>query len=276
MCLEEKAKEEVDPVRVDVGEGLNLNYVEEGEGEAFVFTVGPGFEQTSQPDHLKLFSSRFRTIQYDTRGSGKSDDSDWYSFKSGCDDLVELLRALNIQKAIIYGGSSGGIQGLMFAYSYPEHVRALIVDGTSTEINIIAAKNWRTFAEKTLLAGKDATEDMVLQGAVRGGREGEFKVETALNPARYDVRARFSLFLELSNLYEHPITPYLGDITCPVLALHGEDDKLVGPGGSVRISRAIPGSQLRILPGCGHTVLATSPDTAKKEVLTFLDGLSTI
>ena len=263
-------------MRVDVGSGLNLNYAEEGDGEAFVFTVGPGFEQTSQPHHLKLFSPRFRAIQYDTRGSGESDDSDWYSFKSGCDDLLGLLKALNIQKAIIYGGSSGGIQGLMFAYTYPEYVRALIVDGTSAEANVIAAKNWRTFAEKTLLAGKDATEDMVLQGAVSGGKEGEFKVETAQNLARYDVKARFTLFLELSNLYEHPITPYLGGIRCPVLALHGEEDKLVGPGGSVRINRAIPGSQLRILPGCGHTVLATRPDTAKKEILEFLDGLSAI
>lgn len=260
---------------VDVGSGLKLNYAEEGAGEPLVYTAGPGFAQTQQSGQLKLFSPHFRAIQYDTRGSGESDDSDWYSFKSGCDDLLGLLKALNIQKAIVYGGSSGGIQGLMFAYFHPEFVRALIVDGTSAEINLIAAKNWRTFAEKTLIAGEDVTENMVLEGAVRGGREGEFKVETTQNTARYDVRARFSLFLELSNLYEHPLTPYLGGITCPVLALHGEEDKLVGPGGSVKISRAIPQCQLRILPGCGHTVLASCPDTAKKETLSFINDLPT-
>lgn len=266
-------------MRIDVGNGVSLNYVESGSGDPFVFTSGPGFAQTKrqerQPDTLSIFSSEFRTIQYDTRGSGDSDDADWYSFREGCEDLLGLLKALGIGpgEAVIYGGSSGGVQSLMFALVYPEWPRAIIVDGTSAEVNLVAAKNWRVFAEKTLVAGKDATEDLVLQGAVRGGKSGEFKVETASNPGRYDVRARFYFFLELSNLYEHPLTSSLGLITCPTLAIHGEEDKLVGPGGSVKITRAIEGSELRILPGAGHTVMSTKPDIAKPEVMAFVAGL---
>ena len=119
-----------------------------------MFTQGLGFSWIGNEKHLKLFHDDFRVIRSSGATRVVSDDVEWHTFQSGNADLAGLLNALNLEKAINSGESSGGVQALMFAYTYPEIVSALIVDGTSAEINFIAARNGRTFAERILMIGK--------------------------------------------------------------------------------------------------------------------------
>jgi pimeloyl-ACP methyl ester carboxylesterase len=261
--------------RLDVGEGLNLNYVEEGQGDPLLIVAGPGSDLASnQLDNLKAFAKfGFCAITSDTRGGGESDWTDWYSYKACADDAANLLAALNIDKAVIYGGSNGGIQALYFAVYHPDRTRAIIVDGSSSEVNHIAAKNWRNLALKTIEAGRDVMAEASGPGAVEGG---EFKIRSTQKVERKkepDPKAQFAMLYGISELYENPLTPRLRDVTCPALILIGEQDKLVGVGGSVKMSRALPNALLKILPESGHTVLGTTPEIAQKEISEFMKGL---
>ncbi|XP_016449099.1 uncharacterized protein LOC107774137 isoform X1 [Nicotiana tabacum] len=49
-----------------------------------------------------------------------------------------------------------------------------------------------------------------------------------------------------------PLSKRLGEISCPVLIVTGDSDRLVPPWNSDRLSRAIPGSCLEIIKNCGH------------------------
>ena len=258
-------------MRVDVGDGLNLNYHEEGNGIPFVFSAPPGIDITPWQPHIQMFTPHCRTIAYDGRGAGESDWSDWYSYDAACQDLAGLFKTLDIERAVIYGGSGGGILALYFALSYPDMARALVIDGSSAEVNFIAAKNWRKVAEETIKLGRDASDTVTGPGSFEGG---EFKIERYEPRSKEsDPRAKFAFYYGISALYENPLTPRLAGITCPVLILIGEDDKLAGVGGSVKMSRAIPGSQLRIVPGSGHTVLSSTPETARREILDFIESM---
>ena len=266
--------------RIDVGDGFHLNYVEEGQGPPFVFVTGPS-RSTIDAQQRKLLATHFRVIQYDTRGCGESDDADWYSMRLGAQDLVDLLKALGIKpgEAIIYGCSNGGVQTAHFAVNNPEWPRALIIDGSATHLNLVAAKNWRSWAEGTLKTGREVMDASSLLKDPSKTPEGQSDSKPADKPAstpspantpRYDLKGRVAVLWELSMLIDYPLTPHLKNITCPTLFLHGDEDKIVGPGGSVTMHRSTPGSTLKIVPKVGHIVLRQAPDIAKKEILTFL------
>lgn len=250
-------------MRIDIGDGLHLNYQEEGDGIPLVFAGPPG--RIMNPTNVHRFTSQCRIIIYDARGGGDSDWADWYSYRQCAHDLAALLKTLGIDKAIVAGGSASGIQTIHFALTYPDMILGLVLDGTSSEVNFTAARNWRAAAERTLTIGKDAGHE--IQGA-RAFPGNEFKIgKRAPRPKETDPRADFALYYGLSDLYEYPLTPRLKDIKCPSLILIGEQDKLVGVGGSIKMNKAIKGSELRIIPDAGHTVLATSPEVASREIL---------
>jgi 3-oxoadipate enol-lactonase len=260
-------------VRIAIDDDLQLNYSEAGNGDVFVLASPPGSDMGGHTAHyVDVFSPHFRTITYDSRGAGQSDRSDWYSYRSSCDDLAKLLTALGVDRAIVYGGSGGGILALHFVLNYPNRVRGIVVDGTSAEVNLNAAKNWRKMAEETLKAGRDVSTEISAPGAFEGN---EFKVRRSHEPdPTNDPRALFAFFYGISDLYENPVSPKLAQVTAPMLILVGEQDKLAGVGGSVRMHRAAPTSTLRILPECGHTVLGTRPEIAAQEILEFAGGLA--
>ena len=47
-------------------------------------------------------------------------------------------------------------------------------------------------------------------------------------------------------------TERLGKLTLPAVILHGADDPLVQLAGGEATAKAIPGSELRVIPGMGH------------------------
>lgn len=49
-----------------------------------------------------------------------------------------------------------------------------------------------------------------------------------------------------------PLSKRLGEISCPVLIVTGDSDRLVPSWNAERLSRAIPGSRLEVIKKCGH------------------------
>ena len=261
-------------MRIDVGDGLHLNVIEEGKGVAILQIFGPGSDAASGgQSKISMLADRYRVIVYDTRGGGDSDWADWYSMKTAADDAASLLNTLNIDKAVVYGGSNGAIVALYFALRHRDKALALILDGSSAAVNFVAAKNWRNLALRTIQEGRDVLAEAT--GAVAGAGL-EFKIdpsERVKDVKVPDPKAQFAMLNGIADLYDNPLEPQLKDIMCPTLILIGENDKLAGVGGSVRINRNMPGSTLRILKDSGHTVVGTTPDVAREEINTFLDGV---
>ncbi len=61
----------------------------------------------------------------------------------------------------------------------------------------------------------------------------------------------------------------LHQIDCPVLVLWGSRDALLFPRQGPRWERAIPGAELKPLPGLGHTPFFDDPDLLTREILEF-------
>jgi len=79
-------------------------------------------------DDLASFA---RVILYDKLGSGLSDPVGGVpTLESRADDLRAVLDAVGSTRAVLFGYSEGGPISVLFAASYPERVRALVLYGT--------------------------------------------------------------------------------------------------------------------------------------------------
>jgi len=83
------------------------------------------------PTLIDDLSKCFTVILFDSRGVGKTDDTDSdYPFKTLADDTIGLLDALNIERTHFFGISGGGSVVQEIALSYPERVEKLVLCST--------------------------------------------------------------------------------------------------------------------------------------------------
>ena len=256
-------------MRVKVND-ISINYEIAGSGKTLVLIHGLGGSTKSWETTVPLLSGHYQVLTWDVRGHGQSDKPEGnYSAELFASDLAALLRTLGIGSAFVLGHSMGGVIALRFALDFPDLCRALIVSSSSAEVNPQATKYWQELVATVLEKGMDAVPfdptRMFSKGFVERNPEviEEFARNRPVNePAPY---ARAALAMASYNYNEE-----LGRIRCPTLIIVGDQDVVTPPGGSVKMSRLIPGAKLIIFKDCGHVWFVEQPDVVSKAVLDFL------
>jgi pimeloyl-ACP methyl ester carboxylesterase len=261
-------------MRVQAGE-LELNYETYGEtGPWLVMCHGLGAGLQSMREPARFFADGYRVLIWDNRGLGGSDDAPEggdYSIATHARDLEALLAALEVDRAIVYGVSWGGVVAFRHAIDSPSRVRALVVDSTSAEMNAHAAENWvargRALFEGGVEAMSAAPAGLTEAGAAPRAPQ------PAADALRIDPRGFLETCEALATLHTHPMNDELRALGVPTLAIVGEDDRVAGVGGTVKLSRAIPACRLVIVPNAGHGVCMFDPARLRQEMESLLAGL---
>ena len=110
--------------------GLTLGYREWGRADGSVVVLLHGLG--SDADDWSLIGPglgrRFRVIALDARGHGQSDWATSYELSDLRDDVLEAMDALGVLAAAVVGHSMGGVVAYLLAATYPERVRALVLE----------------------------------------------------------------------------------------------------------------------------------------------------
>jgi pimeloyl-ACP methyl ester carboxylesterase len=118
--------------RINIGE-ISLNYNEQGRGEPILFIPGMMGLLDAWKFQLEYFSSNYRCISFDHRGTGESDKpSNAYSTELVAQDAIALLDKLGIERAHIVGTSTGGCVLQVIAIDHPERLRTATLNNTWT------------------------------------------------------------------------------------------------------------------------------------------------
>lgn len=204
--------------------GITQRYEITGEGEhtvAWIHGIGGSLDYWT--DVVPQFPG-FRHLSYDVRGMGQSEGTEGpVSLQLWAADLAALIEALDIERAIIAGTSMGGAIAQRFGIDFPQVSEALLLLSTSSRVGAAAEERWTRQADDTEKGGNP-----LLAAAQR-------------------AVAAYNMDEELQG------------IRVPSLVLVGEEDQTTPPGGSVIISRCIPGAELEIYAGIGHGPLKEEP-----------------
>lgn len=205
-------------------------------------------------------------VLFDLRGHGKSErPKSGYGLAAMADDLLGVLDGLGITRPVqLVGNSFGGLLAVYFASRHPERVAALaLVDPH------LGAKGWGEEMAKTLSLTGEERDRMIMKAFQSWlGRGSERKSSRLAASARALVEGT-TLVEDLRR------SPELSDaelarIRCPALAIYGEASDL--RPHAERLSRLLPRCEVRVYPGCSHSVLWEATAKVRDEVLGWLAG----
>lgn len=105
-----------------------INYRITGNGDtSLLFVHGSYINQTYWDEQVKYFSGRFKVITLDLPGHGVSgrERTDW-STQGFAEDVITLIKELDLKKVILVGHSWGADVNLIAATEYPQPIIGFI------------------------------------------------------------------------------------------------------------------------------------------------------
>ena len=158
--------------------GVNLNYEASGQGKAVVCVHGYTGSSQDWVEQISALSPNYRIVALDLRGHGRSEapsKAEQYSVPIFANDVLALLKALNIKKCCLIGHSLGGFIALQFALEHSEMLSALVLVGTGSGEGIVRPPGFAELRRK-------------LHELVRSqGMEAAFEYDAANNPQRIET-----------------------------------------------------------------------------------------
>ena len=109
--------------------GIRFHYLDAGSGTPFIFQHGLG-GNVHQPEGLYEARPGFRFIAMDSRGHGETrpiGEAAKLGFETFGDDVLALMGALGLERAIVGGISLGAGVALNFVLRNPEHALGLVM-----------------------------------------------------------------------------------------------------------------------------------------------------
>lgn len=268
---------------VPIGDGLELNVVEEGKGPAVVLVHGlPSNAQDWGAVPERLAQLGYRAVAYDRIGYGYSsrppDEGDRYTLDSNARDLHRLLDALEIRKAVLVGWSYGGGVVQRFVAEAPERCFGLVLLASvgplsgqgDSPIDRIAALPFATRILEWL-----ASVPPIGRRMTRDGVANAFSGEEVVPPGWLERTGAMlslpgtlrALVRETQRFDAKALHPE--GLRTPVLVLHGDDDRDVPLAHGEDLHRRISGSELVVVPHGSHMLPATHPDLVAASIHRF-------
>jgi non-heme chloroperoxidase len=261
--------------RVTIASGLTLSYADQGDlsGLTVLLLPGPTDSWRSYQPILDLLPRGVRAIAVSQRGHGESGKPDTgYRVEDFAADVVPLLDALGVERAVLAGHSGSCLVARRVALDHPDRVGGLILEASPTTLrddlqllrfvqsvvseldDPISAEFVRSFVVNT--SSESVPADLI-----------ELLVsENLALPARV-WQQTFAGLLEYDDQTELPL------IEAPTLLVWGDADALVSREMQDRLVGSIPDANLLVYPGVGHTPRWDDPMRFSNDLVAFAHGV---
>jgi pimeloyl-ACP methyl ester carboxylesterase len=249
-------------------------YVEEhGEGEPLLLIEGLGQSMWAWREQVPVFARHYRTIAFDTRGTGRSQVPDEpYGIDELAEDAADVLAG---RQARVVALSMGGYVALTLALAKPELVRSLVLVGTgaggpervprpqhvrdayAAAIGLPFDEYGRTTMPMTFSLGWTERNPERFEEILAARREHPTPEETL----DAHLRACYAFYGRGCDVER---------IAVPALVLHGDADLIVPVENGRILASRLPNAGYVELPGRGHNVQLEDPASLNRLVLEFL------
>ena len=266
---------------------VNIAYQVVGEGPLDLVLVHgwvQSFDAAWDIEPIERFYQRLasfsRLILFDKRGTGLSDRvplDDLPPLETRMDDMRAVMDEVGVERAAVLGHSEGGAMCALFAATYPERTRALVMSGSAArtrwardypigatdealeELERSILENWGVELIRSMLqqlAPTIADDEGLVQAHTRAALR-------AASPAAAAALTRMSAMIDVRHV--------LPAIRVPTLVLHRADEVLAD--ASRYVGERIPGAKVVELPGSEHMPWLGDQDAALAEIEEFLTGV---
>ena len=273
----------IPPIRYADNDGIEIAYQVIGDSGP-VFMGVPGlaqniellWEEPRAARFLRRLGSFCRLIHFDKRGTGLSGRSSGLSsFPDRVTDLQAVMEAEGVDDAFIGGFSEGGSMSALFAASYPERTRGLLLLSTTASFTRHEDLPWnRTSEEVTAMAaswsaawGQGHFTTRLLAPSMRDDEE------YLRWMARYERQALTpTALIDLWRMnVEIDVRALLPSIQAPTVVIHRRDES-IDLRNAEYLADAIPEARLVVLDGIDHLPWIGDQDAVLNEIEDLITG----
>jgi pimeloyl-ACP methyl ester carboxylesterase len=203
----------------------------------------------------------FHVVRMDNRDSGLSTvlagDSS-YDIADMGGDVVAVLDAAGIDRAIILGFSLGGLIACSVAIDHPERVAGLVSVGSSTGepgVGQATDEAWAAMVRPDAPDVESQIEQDLVGYRIWSNPEWRDEIRKRAYFERAHARARHpgAAARQLDAFTSHsPRIAELSELDVPTLVVHGALDPLIDASGGRRTAEVIPGAEYLEIEGFSH------------------------
>ena len=110
---------------------VELYYEEYGTGKPIILLHGNQETHKIFDKLIEQLKKKHKVYAIDSRCHGQSENPTEISYNLMCEDIIQFIKELKIEKPILYGFSDGGIIGLLIAIKEPDILSNLIISGAN-------------------------------------------------------------------------------------------------------------------------------------------------
>ncbi len=241
----------------------------------FVSNVELAWQQPTLAAFNRRLARICRLIRFDKRGTGMSDRVGVAPLETRMDDVRAVMDAAGSARAALLGSSEGGPLSLLFAASYPERTRALILWSSFPRVAWAPDVPWG-LSEQELQDDLDETlrrwndlelmVEMVEASAPDIDRQSKLALAAAW---RQSASPRDLEALERMNM-EIDVRHVLPAISAPTLVMNRIGEHPVNVEGSRYLAEHIAGARHVQFPGVDHMIASGDTEPVLKEIEQFL------
>jgi non-heme chloroperoxidase len=264
-------------------DGTEIYYKDWGSGQPITFSHGwPLTADAWDAQMLYLGQQGYRVIAHDRRSHGRSTQTwDGNDMDTYADDLASLFEALDLQKAIMIGHSTGGGEVARYIGRHgSKRVAKAVLISAVPPIMLKSDKNpgglpmsaFDGIRESTAADRSQFWKDLSMPffgynrpGAkISEGVRESFWLQSMMGGIKgeYDCIKAFS---------ETDFNEDLKKIDVPLLVMHGDDDQIVPFHDAGELTaKIVKGAQLKVYKGYPHGMPIIHADEINKDLLAFI------
>ncbi len=236
------------------------------------------WEWPEKASFLERLGSFCRLIRFDKRGTGLSDrPTDAATLEERMDDIRAVMDAAGSDRAVIFGYSEGANLALLFAATFPERTRALVLWGAQARWVRADDYPWGPTREEAEKEIAYLAENGVTLEYLTGPGAG---IPKDLPYVRFFMRylkasaspsALAALERMLGSIDMRDILP---SVRVPVVVMNRTGDPVANVEAARDVAARIPGARFVEFPGDAHPFF-TGPATGEilAEIETFVTGV---
>ncbi|WP_338821857.1 adenylate/guanylate cyclase domain-containing protein [Bradyrhizobium septentrionale] len=238
----------------------------------FVSNVENYWDQPDFARFLNRLASYARVVTFDKRGTGGSDRvPELPGLDVRMDDLRAVMDANGMEQAALLGISEGAPLSAIFAATYPDRCRALVLYGSFSRFSywfptdealaaffVYVDNAWGTGGSVQRFAPSHADDAAFQRWWARNERLGA-------NPTAVKALMQMNSQIEIGGI--------LPAVRVPTLVIHRSEDQVVNVAGGRDVAARIPGARLLELPGSDHIFyLGDNAEEIADAIEEFLTG----
>lgn len=226
-------------------------------------------------------SARHRVVVIDLIGHGGSEKpGSGYGIDNQSAAVSEALNALGVQNATIVGHSMGGFVAAALAQQSSELADRIVLIGTPSEPGTSELPFGARLTGTPVIG--EAAWRIRIDSLIRSGYESSFApgfdFEAAFeDPGQVvaDNRAMtYTAFTEAEDggdqfVLDQSVASRLSQAGVPLLAIVGEGDEIIDPEMAIEAYRSVPGADVEILAGVGHSPNVENPERTAELIDAF-------